>query len=89
MRARGDDTRSDAVDGSQHLASDALGDDEDAAGDDVAVAVAPDFELEDDAALKVFEAGEGLDVDDWLLAGVHDLLGSAAAFFAWLHSISS
>ena len=71
-----------AVERSQHLAADTLRNDEDAAGDDIAVAVAPDFELEDDATLEVLEGSEGLDVDGWLRAGVHDLVGSVVAFFA-------
>ncbi len=67
-----------AVEGSDNLAADALGDHEDAARNDVAVAVAPDLKLQDDATLKVVQGGQGLDVDcrsgclrswPWRLAG--------------------
>jgi hypothetical protein len=71
-----------AVEGSENLAADTLSDDEDTPWDYVAVAVTPDFELENDTALKVFEAGKGLNVDCRLGARVHDLVGSVAAFFA-------
>jgi hypothetical protein len=71
-----------SVEGSKNLTADPLRDHEDASWDDVAIAVTPDFELEDDTALKVLEAGEGLDVDSSLGGGVHDLVGSATTFFA-------
>jgi len=38
--------------------------------------------LEDDAALEVFETGEGLDIDLCRGASGHDLGGSLEAFFA-------
>ena len=55
---------------------------EDTPGDDVAVAVTPDFELKDDTAFKVFEAGKGLNLNVVLRACVHDPVGSLAAFLA-------
>jgi hypothetical protein len=45
--------------------------------------------LEHNTALKVFEACEGLDVDSSLWRDVHDLVGSASAFFALFHSVSN
>src|SRR5258708_3970440 len=47
-----------AIECSDYLAADALRHYKDTPGDDVAIAVAPDFDLENDAALEVFEGGE-------------------------------
>ena len=44
-----------------HLAADALRHDEDAPGDQVAVAVSPDRKLQIDAALELVERGERLE----------------------------
>src|SRR5271168_1991707 len=78
-----------AVECPDHLAANALRHHEDTPWDDVAVAVAPDLKLQNDATLKVFEAGKGLDANVGLRAGFHGLGGSLAAFLAWFHSKSS
>ena len=71
-----------SIEGADDLATDALRHDEDTPRDDVAIAVTPNFKLQDDATLEVFEAGQRLDVDLSVRACVHDLVGSLAAFFA-------
>jgi hypothetical protein len=71
-----------SVEGSDHLAANALRDHEDAPGDDVAVAIAPNLKLQDDASLKVFECRKGLDMNGGLRVRAHGLGGSLAAFFA-------
>jgi hypothetical protein len=70
------------VEGSENLAAYALRNDKHTPRDYIAIAVTPDFVLENDAALKVFEPGKGLNVDCRLGVRVHDLGGSVAAFFA-------
>jgi hypothetical protein len=57
-----------------YLAADALGHDKDTPGNDVAVAVSPDFELKDDATLELFECLEGFDSDGCMGACVHGLI---------------
>ena len=57
-----------AVERADDLAADALRDDEDTARDDIAVAITPDLELQDDATLEVFEGGKGLNADVGLRA---------------------
>ena len=52
-----------AVEGPDHLAADALGHNKDAPGNEIAVAVAPDLELQDNAALEVLQGGEMADLD--------------------------
>ena len=71
-----------AIERSDDLAADALRYDEDASGNHVAVAVSPDLNLKDDAALEVFEGGEGLNAEGGVRAFVHGLGGSLTAFFA-------
>src|ERR1700679_3216793 len=78
-----------SVERADNLAADALRYDKDTSGDDVAVAITPNFRLQNDATLEVFEAGERLDMDFGLRAFTHDVGGSLAAFFARFHSMSS
>src|SRR5215469_14772848 len=71
-----------ALECADHLAADALRDYEDAAGDDVAGAIAPDFDLEHATALELFESGEWLDVNGVLRTVVHVVDGVLTAFLA-------
>jgi hypothetical protein len=48
----------------------------------VAVAIAPDFDLENDATLELLEGGEWLDVDVVFRTCVHEVGGSLTVFFA-------
>src|SRR5487761_628797 len=78
-----------AVKGSQHLAANTLCDEKDAARNDIAITVTPHFELQNNAALKLFEGGERTDMDIVVQLCVHGFCGSLAAFFAWFHSSSN
>ena len=48
-----------AIEGSDDLSADALGDEKDSTGNDVSIAVTPDLELENDASLKLFQVVSG------------------------------
>src|SRR5665213_69345 len=60
-----------SVKGANHLAADVLRNHEDAARDDIPVAVAPGLQLQHNTALEVFEGGKRRDADIAMWACTH------------------